>query len=220
LSRRIYLASSWRNPNQPGLVQVLRRTGHKVYDFRNPQPGNEGFSWREIDPCWQNWTPAEYVRGLQHPTAQQGLALDFNAMKWADTVVMLQPCGRSAALELGWAIGAGKATAVLLSDGAEPELMLGLADILVTTELELLAWLRSPRPEGSPVTPRVDTKGSRAEEAGCRDDAAFRPFAVPVATPPAEDRNVAGPDVTAGETAPDSDLLAALKASVMRRGRR
>lgn len=41
----IYVASSWRNLLQPGIVVALRRCGHDVYDFRNPAPGNKGFAW-------------------------------------------------------------------------------------------------------------------------------------------------------------------------------
>ena len=48
-------------------------------------------------------------------------------MEWADAFVLLMPCGRSAHLEAGWAIGAGKPTAILLSAG-EPELMYKMAD--------------------------------------------------------------------------------------------
>lgn len=43
---RIYLASSWRNAAQPGLVALLRSWGHEVYDFRNPAPGETGFAWQ------------------------------------------------------------------------------------------------------------------------------------------------------------------------------
>jgi hypothetical protein len=69
------------------------------------------------------------------------LALDYGGMQWANVCVMLQPCGRLAALELGWAIGAGRRTAVLMTDGQEPELMLRLADVLTTSVDELLTWL-------------------------------------------------------------------------------
>ena len=48
-------------------------------------------------------------------------------MGWADAFVLVMPCGRSAHLELGWAAGAGKPTAILLSDG-EPELMYKMVD--------------------------------------------------------------------------------------------
>jgi hypothetical protein len=127
MSRRIYVASSWRNPLQPGVVEALRAAGHEVYDFRNPKPGNTGFSWRQILPDPPPWSAEATRRVLEHPIAKEGFDLDFSAMRWADTFVMLQPCGRSAALELGWAVGAGRQTFVLLADGQEPELMLKCA---------------------------------------------------------------------------------------------
>ncbi len=142
---KIYLASSWRNDRQPEIVRVLRASGHEVYDFRNPVPGDSGFSWSAIDRDWQRWNAAEQIAALSHPIARHGLGLDYGGMTWADTCVMLQPCGRSAALELGWAIGAGKPTAVLMADGQEPELMIRLATLLTTSVAELLAWLAMER---------------------------------------------------------------------------
>jgi nucleoside 2-deoxyribosyltransferase len=138
---RIYLASSWRNEAQPNMVALLRAAGHEVYDFRNPAPGDHGFSWAAIDPAWTAWTADQQIAALEHPTARHGLGLDFGGMQWCSALVMLQPCGRSAALELGWAIGAGKRTAVLMCDGQEPELMVRLADMLTTSPKDLLAWL-------------------------------------------------------------------------------
>ena len=125
---RIYLASSWRNQHQPALVQTLRGAGHEVYDFKNPAPGNHGFGWSQIDPDWQDWSPEEFRQALQHPVAQAGFGLDHAAMEWADTFVMLLPCGRSAHLELGWACGAGKRTLILQLEQQEPELMYLEAD--------------------------------------------------------------------------------------------
>jgi hypothetical protein len=107
----IYVASSWRNPWQPGVVNLLRELGHEVYDFRNPREGDVGFSWREVDPEWKGWNPERYRKGLAHPTAQAGFKSDMDALKWADACVAVLPHGRSAALELGWACGAGKKTA-------------------------------------------------------------------------------------------------------------
>jgi hypothetical protein len=60
---------------------------------------------------------------IEHPRAIEGYDADFAAMEKADTFVMVLPCGKSAHLELGWAIGAGKRTAILLEDPVEPELM-------------------------------------------------------------------------------------------------
>ena len=129
---KVYIASSWRNTQQPGVVARLRAEGHDVYDFRNPVEGDHGFHWSSIDPEWQEWSPEAYVRALQHPVAQAGFAKDMNALRRADAVVLVMPCGRSAHLELGWTVGAGKSTIVLLSDG-EPELMNLMVGTLATT---------------------------------------------------------------------------------------
>lgn len=124
---RIYVASSWRNDYQPAVVKALREADHEVYDFKNPAPDNNGFGWSQIDPNWQKWSPAEYLTCLEHPIAQAGFDLDFNAMKEADACVLVMPCGRSAHIEAGYFVGAGKPLLILISD-AEPELMYKMAD--------------------------------------------------------------------------------------------
>lgn len=140
---RIYLASSWRNAEQPSKVQLLREAGHAVYDFRNPAPGDTGFSWSEIDPEWTTWTAARYRHLLLNsPVAAHGFMRDLRAMQWADTCVLLLPCGRSAHLEAGWFCGANKRCIVCTRDGEEPELMNLLANDVVVTDDELLQVLR------------------------------------------------------------------------------
>lgn len=141
-ARRIYVASSWRNPEHPAIVEELRALGHDVYDFRNPRLGDRGFAWSEIDPDWLGWTPRGFVDCLAHPVARDGFRSDFDAMSWADTFVLALPCGRSAHLEAGWAVGAGKPTAVLLhEDKFEPELMYLMADLIACELGEVAAWL-------------------------------------------------------------------------------
>ena len=165
---KIYVASSWRNETQPEVVRDLRDFGHEVYDFRNPRPGDTGFRWSEIDPNWRQWTPEHYRKGLEHDIAKAGFQSDFEAMHWADAFVLVQPCGRSAHLELGWACGAGKLTVILLADG-EPELMNKLADYVCVDMEEVLNVLAgeqatltsNPRPtaggQASPVSEGSDT---------------------------------------------------------------
>lgn len=199
----VYVASSWRNPMQPVVVEVLTAAGIPHYDFRNPE-GGTGFSWAEVktpdmadsetrcehcgsaivhssfldmggwepdvDPAndpvvWRHkpsgygacgdlsgkyavpkkgsdWeSKADYLAMIEHPRAIEGFDADFAAMQKADTFVMVLPCGKSAHLELGWAIGAGKRTAILLEDPVEPELMYRMADHLATSVMDLLAWL-------------------------------------------------------------------------------
>lgn len=125
--RKIYVASSWRNAYQPNVVGLLKALGHEVYDFRNPE-GGTGFSWSQIDENWQNWTTAEYVQALKDPIAEKGFESDSNAMKWADTCVMVLPCGRSANTEAGWMKGQNKEVYVFSPVEQEPELMYRLYD--------------------------------------------------------------------------------------------
>jgi hypothetical protein len=139
---RIYVASSWRNRYQPEVVESLREHQFEVYDFRHPAPGDEGFAWAEIDPAWQSWAPEQYLEALQHPLAQVGFAQDRLALQMADITVLVLPCGRSAHLELGYAVGVGQRTAVLMLESCEAELMYLLADRVCLSMDELLAWLQ------------------------------------------------------------------------------
>lgn len=126
---RIYLASSWRNPKQPELVTWLRDCGHDVYDFRNP-PTCSGFGWSEIDPNWQQWDINQYINALSTAVANRGFHADYDGMEWADTCVLLLPCGRSAHIEAGYMAGRGKNVGILIEDCAfEPELMYKLANV-------------------------------------------------------------------------------------------
>lgn len=139
---KIYLASSWRNPDQPEAVAALRRVGHDVYDFRNPPDGiPNGFRWSELDPNWEAWSATAYREKLSSPLAQQGFNSDFTGMKWADVGVLLLPCGRSAHLEIGWMAGSGKRTIIWTRDGQEPELMALLASEICVSLEEVIGSL-------------------------------------------------------------------------------
>lgn len=140
---KIYVASSWRNILQPGIVSILRNCGHEVYDFRNPTPGQNGFSWREIHPDWEQWTPEQYREALTHPIALQGFRFDMDALKACDACVLVLPSGRSASFEFGWAIGAGKRGAVVMFERCEPELMY-LGNPILTNVNELFDWAGGP----------------------------------------------------------------------------
>jgi hypothetical protein len=156
---------------QPAVCAILKAAKIPHYDFRNPEGGTgfswrevktpvpdyadyvdgqevtyrrdvqsipagevkaKGSDWEQVD---------EYLRMVEHPRAIEGFEADFAAMQKADTFVMVLPCGKSAHLELGWAIGAGKRTAVLLEDPVEPELMYRCADYLAPSAHQLLGWL-------------------------------------------------------------------------------
>ena len=111
---RVYVASSWRNTVYPEVLEVLRQAGHEVYDFRH-QGGSD-------------WNPAEITSDelfsyLDHPKVKSIFKKDMDALVESDAVVCVLPCGRSAHLELGYGIGAGKRTVLLWHDGDAPDIM-------------------------------------------------------------------------------------------------
>lgn len=109
----VYVASSWRNVWQPAVVRLLRSHGYEVYDFKNPRPSDHGFHWSEIDEDWKDWSPEQYRKALKHPVAEAGFKSDMDALRACGAAILVLPCGNSAHLELGWAAGNGKRTAIL-----------------------------------------------------------------------------------------------------------
>lgn len=181
---KIYVASSWRNHAQPGVVVMLRELGHEVYDFRNPANGEElrtgargtgtGFQWSEIDKDWQKWTAKQYRTALDHPLAEKGFHFDFDAMKWADICILVLPSGRSAHLEAGWCAGRGKPVYVLTQDGEEPELMAKMCTAICTDWSELQQALAKAPDQDREPTPAEAAKimpmGGRYECMTCGGD--------------------------------------------------
>lgn len=148
---KIYVASSWRNLLQQGVVHTLRAAGHEVYDYKHPHQsvgfagtGQTGFRWSDVDPNWQQWTTEQYIEALQHPIAKAGFASDRGAMEQADACVLVMPCGRSAHLEAGYFIGAGKPLYIVIPEPSEPELMYAMATKLCASLDDLLKEVGTP----------------------------------------------------------------------------
>ena len=142
----IYVASSWRNNVHDAVCATLKAAGLDHYNFKNP-PESTGFSWGEVGMGsyvreLNNTVPVgEYLAGMEHERAIAGFKSDFEAMQASDTCVLVLPCGRSAHLELGWFVGQGRKTAILLEDPMVPELMYEMVDYLAPSLFDLLGWL-------------------------------------------------------------------------------
>lgn len=136
----VYVASSWKNPLQTAIVAALRSAEIPCYDFKHDK--GAGFHWSDVgitDPC----TFKEYIVGISRERADEGFASDLTAMLRADTFILVLPCGRSSHLELGWAVGQGKRTAIYFDDCDEvtPELMYKMVDFRTESLFDLLGWL-------------------------------------------------------------------------------
>ena len=67
--------------------------------------------------------------------AEKQFANDMEALEWADTCVLVLPCGRTAHTEAGWCKGRGMKTIVYIPKMEEPGLMYKLFDA-VTDSIE------------------------------------------------------------------------------------
>ena len=91
---KIYVASSWHNHLQQGVVAMLRGRGHQVYDFRE-----HGFGWDEIDENWDSWTTHDYVTALRGFVAFYGVASRWRkAWKTPNTAMSTRPEPMSAGI--------------------------------------------------------------------------------------------------------------------------
>lgn len=117
---------------------MLKTAKLDVYDFKD----KDGFNWDDIAPSNEAWSFDTYKEALDHPLAIAGFNRDWEAMQASDTFILSNPCGRSAHLELGWAVGQGKKTAIFMpkQDGNN-DLMYRMVDLVTDDMMELLQWL-------------------------------------------------------------------------------
>ena len=135
---RIYLASSWRNEYHPEVLAALKVAGHEVYDYRN-----DGFT---MDWPAEGANYEEMHTILMDAKSVQHFEADYDALDWAECVVMLMPSGRSAHLELGYGVGKSKITVILWSERDEPDLMHLMCDLIaneVDTVIDFLGQFTS-----------------------------------------------------------------------------
>ena len=126
---KIYIASSWSNPFLDAIVSILSDRNHEVHDFRAtgatrpappPFPGAAGSGGNQREGPDGS---LDSVMSFLHLTSTQTrYQLQCAALVEAEVLLCVLPCGRSAHVELGMALGLS-IPVVLLHDGSEPDLM-------------------------------------------------------------------------------------------------
>jgi hypothetical protein len=110
--------------------------GYEVFDFKL----NTAFYWSEKDYI----SPAIFIDTLDTSSgAEANFTYDKSGLDWCDTCVLLLPCGNSAHLEAGYAVGQGKKT-IIVTDvypHVIPELMYKFATKVVVDFTEALGYL-------------------------------------------------------------------------------
>lgn len=121
----IYVASSWRNEFYKDVREKLIIEGFDVHDFKDEKCQ---FHWSELDPKWVDWSVADSIDFIKnHEKCDKAFQHDFSGLVNCDALVLLNPCGKSAHLETGFAIGANKPVFIYKHSG-DPELMYLMAN--------------------------------------------------------------------------------------------
>ena len=142
---RIYVASSWRNgAGALGMASILRSVGHEVDCFCDDSGGRYVFHWREITDKIRELNARTF---LLHPQTQLAFAEDRKWLDWAEGVVMVLPCGNSAHLEAGYAVGRGKPLWIFGDlPAGEFDVMYGFANLVTEDIRELLQRIAEESP--------------------------------------------------------------------------
>lgn len=125
------------------LALILKDHGHEVDAFCDEQ-NRISFNWSEILEIMKteniDVSKTDAIDMMQHWRVQKAFREDKKMIDWADAVIMLMPCGRSAHLEAGYAAGSSKKLYIL--GGFKPgefETMYGFANkMYYYTEIDLL----------------------------------------------------------------------------------
>ena len=110
---KIYLASSWRNAEAVMIIyNCLIRHKFEVDCFCNQEGNRIGFNIAEcLEKSGHNIYDVDAISVLEHPAVASKFKIAYTEDKkwldWANCVIMLMPCGRSAHLESGYMKGKG-----------------------------------------------------------------------------------------------------------------
>ena len=135
----VYLIGSLRGKLVEQAAKALRAAGYEVFD-----------DWfaagPEADDHWQRYSNERghtYKEALAGHAAQNVFAFDKKHLDRADIVVLVLPAGKSAHLELGYAIGQGKPGFVLFDEVPERyDVMYNFANAVCFSVDELLGEIK------------------------------------------------------------------------------
>lgn len=139
MKRRIYIATSWKNERiVRRIAALLRVKGHQVFDFTDPEnrpKGVDNFVFSAAYLTGNKTSEIDWKEFLDWPETKRAFKADKSGLDWANTVLMILPCGRNAHLEAGYGVGRGKDLFIFGSlPRGEYEAMYGFADGCYRTE--------------------------------------------------------------------------------------
>lgn len=108
----IYLIGSLRNPQIPEIGNSLRKKGFDVFDDWHAAGPIADDSWRDYEQARGH----SYKEALEGHPAKHVFTFDEYHLNRAHIGVLVYPAGKSGHLELGYLVGQGKETFILLDE--------------------------------------------------------------------------------------------------------
>jgi len=135
----LYLIGSLRNPRIPALGQKLRGIGFEVFDDWHAAGPDADDEWKR----YEGERGRSYTEALRGKAAEHVFWFDYYHLDRADLAVLALPAGRSAHMEFGYHLGAGKKGYILLdSEDVRWDVMYKFADGVLNSEDELCEALQ------------------------------------------------------------------------------
>lgn len=142
---KIYISASWKNRlTVRKLAEALRSGGHEVFDFTDPNCRRTHETPPEMFP--EPFDPSLHTYGRYIRREEWRAAVNENreAIKWADLVILLLPCGMDATAD--WALGVGMGKRSIIAGhpnkGERSEVHLW-ADAMLESVDDIIPWLQS-----------------------------------------------------------------------------
>lgn len=137
----IYLIGSLRNPEVPRISKQLRDAGIETFDDWYAAGPEADDKWKEYEVN----RGRTYVEALDGFAAEHVFSFDLFHLNRSEAVILVLPAGRSGHLELGYALGRGKAGYILLTEDNDRFDVMYKFATRVTTDLgEVIDAIRNP----------------------------------------------------------------------------
>lgn len=142
---KIYLSASWKNRLLVRrLAETLRLDGHEVFDFTDPKGRRANEVPPELFP--EKFDPSKHIyrEFINRKEWRDAVNENREAIKWADLIILLLPCGIDATADWALGIGMGKRSVIVghPARGESSEVHLW-ADAMLGSAEDILPWLKS-----------------------------------------------------------------------------
>lgn len=140
---QVYIGGALANAEIVRITALLQKVPGVVPFSEWYTPGAEAdVKWRDYELALGH----DYRTALRRPAAQNTFAFDKRHIDASEVFVMVLPCGKSAHMELGYAIGKGKKGIIYMpSEPDRWDVMYGFADAVVMTDDELISEVLNVR---------------------------------------------------------------------------